>query len=42
MINKSSMRMIDEDSSKKIKNECWNEKVEDYVSSCFVNLKSSV
>ena len=42
MINKSSMRMIDEDSSRKIKNECWSEKVEDYVTSWYVNFKSSV
>ena len=42
MINKSSMRMIDEDNNKKIKDECWSEKIEDYVLSCFVNFKSSV
>ena len=29
MINKSSMRMIDENYNKKIKNEKWNENVED-------------
>ena len=28
MINKSSMRMIDENDNKKMKNEKWNENVE--------------
>ena len=40
MINKSSMRMIERDNdNKKTKDECWNEKVEDYVTSWFVNFK---
>ena len=30
MINKSSIRMIDENNNKKIENECWNEKAENY------------
>ena len=44
MKNKSSMRMIEEknNNSKKTEDECWNEKVEDYVASWFVNFKSSV
>ena len=45
MTNKSSMFMIDEDSNsdnKKIENECWSEKAEDYVTSCSVNFKSFV
>ena len=38
------MRMIEENNSnsKKAKNECWSEKVENYVTSWFVNLKSFV
>ena len=39
------MRIIDENNNndnKKIKNECWSEKVENYVASCFVNFKSFV
>ena len=28
MMSKTSMRMINENNSKKIKNECWNEKIE--------------
>ena len=42
MIDRSSMRMIDEDSSKKIENECWSEKAEDYVANCSANSKSFV
>ena len=42
MINKWSMHMIDENNSKKIKNECWNEKVENYIANWYVNLKSFV
>ena len=42
MINKSSKRMIDENNSKKIKNECWSEKTENYVTSWYVNSKSFV
>ena len=35
------MHIIERNSSKKIKNECWSEKTEDYVASCSVNFKSS-
>ena len=38
MINKSSMRMIDENNNKKMKNECWNEKTE---MRCFSSLSHS-
>ena len=43
MINKSSIRMIEKNNSnKKTKNECWSEKIENYVASWFVNFKSFV
>ena len=33
------MRMIDENNNKKMKNECWNEKVENNIANWFVNFK---
>ena len=39
MINKSLLRMIDENNNRKIKNKCWNEKIENHVTICFVNFK---
>ena len=41
MKDKSSMRMIEKDNNnRKTENECWSEKVEDYVVNWFVNFKS--